>query len=84
MPPGLEMHDYDPEGDDCRDSLGAAEFTDWLVEGFHDCRVAQHLLQYWIHHLRGSDQDTPADLFVNLLRESRNWAVDLDVGFDDD
>ena len=75
VPPGLVMQEYDPEEVDARESVDAAEFTDWLVEGRHDCRLAQHLLQYWVHHLRGTDQDTPADLFAALLCESRGAEV---------
>ena len=49
--------------------LSSTEFADWLQEGSYDCRIAQHLLQYWVQFLRGTDQDTPNDLFASLLRE---------------
>ena len=72
VPPGLIMHDYDEEEADGRKGLTASEFTDWLQEGYYDCRIAQHLVHYWIQYLRGTDQDTPADLFASLLRDSQN------------
>ena len=63
------MHEYDDGEADGRTVLSSTEFADWLQEGCYDCRIAQHLLQYWVQFLRGTDQDTPNDLFASLLRE---------------
>ena len=69
VPPGLIMHDYDDGEADGRTVLSSTEFADWLQEGCYDCRIAQHLFQYWVQLLRGTDQDAPNDLFASLLRE---------------
>jgi hypothetical protein len=77
VPESLVVHDMedDPVSDN---TLTAAAFVEWLWEGRFDCDVAQAFLRLWTLTLRGSDNDSLADLFHQLHQEYRMEHADTE------
>ena len=69
VPETLCVHDV--EDQDEAVSISSTTFQEWIWEARRDCTLAQRPMQLWILTLRGSPQDTLADLYDSLLLEHK-------------
>ena len=67
VPAGLNFQSVDDP--DHTTLVTRMEFQDWLTEGRQNCDMAQALLSFWVHTMRGNDCETVVDFFDLLLAD---------------
>ena len=64
VPKDLHIQDLDGQRDD--ENIDEGIFQTWMIEGRHDCEIANALLSLWITAWRQHDAETHFDLYAKI------------------